>query len=54
MFMSFFINNNFTNFNTIVLHNYVDGLNCNSHTFSIIKEVSKIRYLGIIFNNNLG
>jgi len=43
----------FTNFNSIILHNCRDGIICNQHSCKSTKAVTRIRYLGIIFDNNL-
>jgi len=52
MFIFFYINKNFTNYKIIIIHNYINGINCNPHKCSSIKNVAQIRYLGIYFINN--
>lgn len=53
VFMPFSINKTDCNFNTIAVHGCVNNKICNQENCKIIKIVSKIRYLGVIFDNNL-
>lgn len=46
--MTFSTNKTSINFNSIVIHNCSDGKICNQHNCKSIKEVTIIRYLGII------
>lgn len=48
MFMNFSINKTLIDYTTITIHSCVSGKNC-----TIIEEMSRIRYLSIIFENNL-
>ena len=53
VFMPFSINKTDCNFNTIAVHGCVNNNICNQENCKIIKIVGKIRYLGVIFDNNL-
>jgi len=55
MFMSFSINRSSTNTNcnSITIHRCLNTELCNIHTCKIINEVSRIRYLGIVFDKHL-
>jgi len=53
VFMPFSINKTDCNFNTIAVHGCVNNKMCSQENCKIIKMVGKIRYLGVIFDNNL-
>lgn len=51
--MTFSINNTSAHFNSIILHNCRYDIICNQHSCRATEAVTVIRYLGIIFDNNL-
>jgi hypothetical protein len=53
VFMTFSIYKSKTNFNKITIHSCSDKKFCNQDKCKSIKMVSKIQYLGIIFDKNL-
>ena len=53
VFMPFSIKKNDINYNNITIHDCDINKICDSQNCKSIKKVEKIRYLGIIFDNNL-
>jgi hypothetical protein len=51
--LSFLINKTDCKFNTIAVHGCVNNKICNQENCKIIKIFGKIRYLSVIFDNNL-
>jgi len=53
MYMKFSINKTISPNFTLIIHNCNQYKRCDQQTCKEIKEIAKIRYLGIIFDNNL-